>query len=81
MRIKTEGVEGRQQVKEQVNRHFHFHINCTNVITPVKQKKLEFFLYCSQQATSSPSPYCLVDQAQIQQPTLVVATEQMPNHT
>ena len=34
----------------------------------------------NQQATTCPSPQCLIDQIQVQKPILVVATDQMPNH-
>ena len=43
-------------------------------------KLTEFFQHRNQQATSCPSPQCLVDQIQVQKPILVVATDQMPDH-
>ena len=40
----------------------------------------QFFQDWDQQAISCPSPHCLVDQIQVQEPILVVATDQMPDH-
>ena len=45
------------------------------------KKQVEFFQYWNQQATFWPSPKCLVDQIQVQKPTLLAATDQMPDHT
>ena len=48
----------------------------------IGQTKLdEFFQHWNQQATSYPSPQCLVDQIQVQKPILVVTTDQTPDHT
>ena len=46
-----------------------------------QMKQVEFFQHWTQQATSYPSPQCLIDQIQIQEPILVVAKDQMPDHT
>ena len=43
-------------------------------------KPAEFSQRWNQQATSYPSPQCLVDQIQVQKPIQVVATDQMPDH-
>ena len=45
-----------------------------------QMKPFEFFQHLNQQATSCPSPQCLVDQVQVWNPILVVATDQMSNH-
>ena len=58
----------------------HFRINSTSVIRPIKQNQLSFPRR-NQQATSCPSPQCLVNQIQNQKPILVVAPDQMPDHT
>ena len=44
-------------------------------------KPVEFSLHLNQQATSYPSPHCLVNQIQVQKPIQVVCTNQMSNHT
>ena len=44
-------------------------------------KPAEFSQHCNQQATSYPSPQCLVGQIQVQKPIEVAATDQMPDHT
>ena len=43
-------------------------------------KLVEFFQHWNQQATSGPSPQCLLDQIKIQKPILDIATGQMPDH-
>ena len=40
----------------------------------------EFSQHSNYQATSCPSPQCLVDQSQVQKPILFIATDQMPDH-
>ena len=58
----------------------HFHINSTSVIKTVKQNKISF----SSIKINKPFPasaQCLVDQLQVQKPIVVVATDQMPDHT
>ena len=55
-------------------RSTNFHINSTSVITLVKQS-IEI------NKPLPPSVQCLIDQIQVQAPTLVVATDQMPDHT
>ena len=42
-------------------------------------KEVEFFQHWNKKVTSCPSPQCLVGQIQIQKPTWVVATNQMPD--
>ena len=44
-------------------------------------KPAEFSQHGNEQATSYPSPPYLVDQIQVQKPTQVIATDQMPNYT
>ena len=44
-------------------------------------KPVDFLQHWNQQATFCPSPQCLVDQSQVQKPILVVATDQMPDHS
>ena len=41
----------------------------------------EFFQHWNQQAASYPSPQYFVNQIQVKKPILVVATDQMPDHT
>ena len=41
----------------------------------------EFFQHLNQQATYCSSPECLLNQIQVQKQILVVATDQMPDHT
>ena len=43
-------------------------------------KLAEFFQHWNEQATSSPSQQCFVDQIQVQKLGLVVTTSQMPGH-
>ena len=43
-------------------------------------KPVDFFQHWNQQATSCPSPQCLIDQNQVEKPIQVVATDQMPDH-
>ena len=64
--------------QEQVH---HFHINGTSVIGPVKRNQLSFPALKSTRVTSCPSLQYLVDQIQVQEPILVVVTDQMPDHT
>ena len=52
------------------NRPINFHI---------KQKKFSFSSTAISKPLPAPSPQCLVDQIQVQQPSLVVATDQMPD--
>ena len=44
-------------------------------------KPVDFFQLWNQQAISCSSPQCLVDQIQVKEPILVVATDQIPDHT
>ena len=46
-----------------------------------QMKPAEFSQHWNQQAASYPSPYCLVEQIQVQKPIQVVATYQMPGHS
>ena len=72
-----------QQLKRRFslkNRPINFHINSTSVVRPVKRNQLSF----SSIEINKPFPssvQCLVDQIQVQNPILVVATDQMPDHT
>ena len=62
------------------NRPIHFYINSTSVIRLVKRNQLSF----SSNETDKPllAPVqCLMDQIQVRNPILVVAANQMPNHT
>ena len=43
-------------------------------------KPVEFSLHWNQQATSCPSPQSPLDQIQVQEPILVVATDLMSGH-
>ena len=51
----------------------------TSVIRPIKKIQLSFCR--NQQAISCSSPQYMLDQIQVQKPTLVVAIDQMPDHT
>ena len=44
-------------------------------------KQVEFLQYWNQQATFCPSLQCLIGQIQVHDPTLVIATNQTPDHT
>ena len=44
-------------------------------------KPAEFSQHWNQQATSYPSPWCLLDQIQGQKPIQIVATDEMRDHT
>ena len=44
-------------------------------------KTAEFYQHRNQETTSYPSSQCLVDQILVQKSILVVATDQMPDHT
>ena len=44
-------------------------------------KPVEFSQHWNQEATSYPSPQCLIDLIQVQKPILAVATDQMNDHT
>ena len=44
-------------------------------------KPAEFFNHGNQKSTFFPSPQCLTDQIQVKKPILVVATDQMSDHT
>ena len=61
------------------------HPSIFTAIAPVlldrSNKTSEFFQYWNQQTISYPRPQCLIDQIQVQQPILVAATDQMPDHT
>ena len=59
----------------------HFQISSTSVSRPVKKKLVEFFWHWNQQVTSCPSPQCLANQIQVQKRILIVATDQIPDHT
>ena len=62
------------------NRPIHFYINSTSVIRLVKRNQLSF----SSNETNKPllaTVQCLMDQIQVRNPILVVAADQMPNHT
>ena len=52
--------------------------DCTSFIRPLKQK---FLQHWNQQGFFYPSSQCLVEEVKVQQPTLVVVTDHMPNHT
>ena len=74
----------REKQRQHLKKYFSeeqippYHINSTSIIRPAKRNKLSFRALKS---TSHFLPQFLVDQIQVQQPTLVVATDQMPNHT
>ena len=53
----------------------------TSIASALLGQLNQFFQHLNQQATSCPSPKCLVDQVQFQKTILVVATDQMPDHT
>ena len=57
------------------NTPIYFHVNCTidkmSCVFPALKSTSHFL----------PIPQCLVDQIQIQKPILVIATNQMPDHT
>ena len=62
------------------NRPIYFHIYSTRVIRLLKQK-LTFPALKSTSLFLPPSLQCLVGKIQVQKPTLVVATNQMPYQT
>ena len=62
------------------NRPIHFNINSTSVIRPVKQNQLSFSSIEINKPLPAPVQF-LVDEIQVQKPILVVATDQMPDHT
>ena len=50
------------------SRPINFPINSTSVTRLVTQNQLSFLQHWNQEATSCPSPYCLIDQIQVQKP-------------
>ena len=58
----------------------HFRINSTSVIRPVKQNQFSFSSV-EINTTLPTTVKCLVDQIQIQKPTLIVPTDQLPDHS
>ena len=58
---------------------YRFHINSTSALRLVKRNKLSFSSFEINKPLLAPRQ-CFVDEISVQQPTLVVATNQMPDH-
>ena len=77
------GIVEEQEVEQITwcdSRPIHCSLNSTSVIRLVKRNKIGFFQHWNQQDTFCYSLKCLVDQIQVQQPCLVIAPDQMPDH-
>ena len=63
------------------NSLIYFHINNTSIIRLVKQNKPSFSSNEIKKSLTAPSPQCLTDQIEVHKPFLVVATDEMTDHT